>query len=181
MGTGACGASESLANCAWAKGIYEHQGCHDSAPGALSISVNVAGESVNDCSRLAHMCNSSVEWVEDFRSDCPVTNPNANPNPNSNPNPDPDLNPRLDCPVTSSPTPTPTPAPTSTPTPSPNSNPKQVTCGACGEESQKEAEAADAARKADATRNTTEVALARTVADLALEPRPDDTVAQLRA
>ena len=25
VGTGACGASESLANCAWAKGIYEHQ------------------------------------------------------------------------------------------------------------------------------------------------------------
>jgi hypothetical protein len=56
-----------------------------------------------------------------------------------------------------------------------------VTCGACGEESQKEAEAADAARKADATRNTTEVSLTRTVADLALEPQPDDTVAQLRA
>ena len=125
MGTGACGASESLANCAWAKGIYEHQGCHDSAPGSLSISVNVGGESVNDCARLAHMCNSSVEWVEDFRSDCPVT------------------------------------------------------CGACGEETQKEAEGADATSKADATRNATEVSLARTVADLSLEPQPDDTVAQL--
>ena len=67
------------------------------------------------------MCNSSVEWVEDFRNDCPVT------------------------------------------------------CGTCGEE----AEGADAASKADATRNATEVSLARTVADLSLEPQPDDTVAQL--
>jgi hypothetical protein len=72
-GSDVCGATQMLANCAWAKGIYEIQECVDSAPGSLTITVRNGTEEVNDCARLAHVCNSSVEWVDDFRQDCPVT------------------------------------------------------------------------------------------------------------
>lgn len=72
-GHGRCGASKSLHNCEWAKGIYEVQECTDSAPGSLTITVRNGTDFINDCAQLAHLCNSSVDWIDDFRADCPVT------------------------------------------------------------------------------------------------------------